>query len=288
MARQSFGKAGIACPLNRNALHESKHPRCGFIIGNHPAPLHPSVTNSLLQTISLPVTGKSMSAGVCGRIFASGTKIFLLFLVVAIQVVAIQARAAAPSPVTLSSFDGQWQLVEDDSDDILKLWHEAVREQMKRSARRTSSNSPMAMPANPGQHINLPMFLATFKRVVFRSTPQAVVIEQQQFQPPDSHSRDHKKIDVPNTLSREVNLHPEATSISLRESARKPPTMFIGGWEKGELVIETTTDEGLRIEEHWHIKQKDKEEILYRKVRLRSSIWGEKTFEQQFGKPISS
>jgi len=269
--------------LNRNAPHESE---ASDVVSS----------SAIMQTISPPVTGKSMSADIRGRILAGrGAKIFLLLLLV----VGLQARAAvAPATATLSGFDGQWQLIEDDSDDILKLWHEAVREQMKRSARHVTSNSPMAMPANPGQHINLPMFLATFKRVVFHSTPQTVVIEQQQFQRPDSRrpdsqrpepgSRDHINSDVPNSISREVNLHPEATSISLRESARKPPTMFIGGWEKGELVIETTTDEGLLIEEHWHVTQKDKEEILYRRVRLRSSIWGEKTFEQQFGRPISS
>jgi len=264
---------------------------------------------SVRRTIS--AKGKSMKAGICRC--ASGTRIFgvaflrLLIVPMLILLTAAgpQVRAATPlittppNPPPLapssssSSFDGQWQLIDDDSDDIVRLWHEAIRDHMKRDARRAPSNAPMAQPANPGQHINLPVFLATFKRIVFRSTPQNVVIEQQHvLQPeplqPQRRQHDENSYIAPDAIAREVNLHPEATSISLRESARRPPTMFIGGWEKGTLVIETTTDEGLLIEERWHITRDDNEEILHRNVRLRSSIWGEKIFEQQFGKASSS
>lgn len=195
--------------------------------------------------------------------------------------------AAANTAVSPVSLDGQWQLVDDDSDDIMKLWHEAVSGQMKREMRRVSSSSPMALPANPGQHINLPWFLGKFKRIGFSSTPQSVVIEQRQFQQPEIRKRDRNKFVAPAVIAREVNLHPESTSISLREAARRPPTMFVGGWENDVLVIETTTDEGLLIEERWRVTQEDKQRTLHREVRLRSSIWGEKTFEQQFSKDAS-
>lgn len=221
--------------------------------------------------------------GLGGKVFSQGWLHSVLLL---LMLASLSTKAAAP-PVTPAGFDGQWQLL-DDSDDIATLWHEGIRERMKRDARRTSSSSPMARPANPGQHINLPVFLATYKRIVFRSAPRNVIIDQQQFQMPEWRKPDRNKFIAPDAISREINLHPEATSISLRESAQRPPTMFIGGWEKDELVIETTTDEGLLIEERWHITREDGEEILHREVQLRSSIWGEKNFRQQFARAASS
>jgi hypothetical protein len=230
------------------------------------------------------VSHRSFSGlGVAGVAFLHVLLVVTLWLPIA----ASAGAAAANTAVGAVSFDGQWQLVDDDSDDIMKLWHEAVSGQMKREMRRVSSSSPMALPANPGQHINLPWFLGKFTRIGFSSTPQSVVIEQRQFQPPEIRKRDRNKFVAPEVIAREVNLHPESTSISMRESARRPPTMFVGGWENDVLVIETTTDEGLLIEERWHITREDKQEILHRKVRLRSSIWGEKTFEQQFLKVTS-
>jgi hypothetical protein len=222
-----------------------------------------------------------IGTGVVGVVFLRVCVILSLLLGFA------SVGTAAGVPATLAGFDGQWQLVDDDSDDIMKLWHEAVREKMKRDMRRVSSNTPMALPANPGQHINLPWFLGSFKRVILSTTPQHVVIEQRQFRQPEIRKRDRSKVVAPEVISREVNLHPEATSISLREAAKRPPTMFVGGWEKDALVIETTTDEGLLIEERWRLTREDKEQILHREVRLRSSIWGEKTFEQQFSRTAS-
>lgn len=223
-------------------------------------------------------TGMGWGDTVCFRYLV----LSLLFL---LTLASLRVDAAVPAEP--ASFDGQWQLL-DDSDDIMKLWHDGIREKMKRDARRSSSSSPMARPANPEQHINLPVFLGTFKRIVFRSAPQNVVIEQQQFRVPEQRKRDRRKVVAPDAISREINLQPEATKISLRESAKRPPTMFIGGWEKGTLVIETTTDEGLLIEERWHITQEDDEEHLHREIRIRSSIWGEKIFQQQFAKAVSS
>jgi hypothetical protein len=208
-----------------------------------------------------------------------------------IFVMAFSCMALAAAPCAgadlASVFEGQWELVEDDSDDIPARWHGAVREKINRDARRAASRSPMALPANPHQHINLPLFLATFSRVVIHAGPQNVVIEQTQFRPSERRSRDDRSKAMPAAISREINLNPQASSVSLREAARKPPTMFIGGWEKDALVIETTTDEGLLIEERWSVMRDDDEETLRRKVRLRSSIWGERVFEQAFVRKAS-
>lgn len=212
---------------------------------------------------------------VTGALLLQLAGIMLLLIAISARAQAATAMAPAASAHTLPALGGNWQLVADDSDDVVRLWHGAVRDHLKREARRVSSNSPMAQPANPGQHVGLPMFLSSYKTVRFKSTPGTVVIEQlQQLNPPKNGGADR--------IVREINLNPEATSISLREAARKPPTMFIGGWEKGALVIETTTDEGLIIEERWLIDHDDDEETLQRTVLLRSSIWGDKTFGQQF------
>lgn len=182
--------------------------------------------------------------------------------------VLVASFAQAQAPIA-----GKWKLVEDDSDNIFKEWSDLVREKLRRDARRAPSQSPMLMAANPNQQINLPWFLARFRNTEISLAGDVVVFVQ-------SGNRDVKKAPHPGSIRREVNLNPAATTISLRDAARRPPTMFIGGWEKNALVIETTIDDGLMIEEHWTVEKDDDELFLHRSVQLRSSIWGDHEFEQ--------
>lgn len=172
---------------------------------------------------------------------------------------------------------GHWTLIDDDSDDVLREWQTIVRDKLRRDARRAPSQSPMLQAANPNQQINLPLFLASFKATEINVTDASVTVAQR-------GNKAVKKRHGRDTIIRDINLNPAATAISLRDAARKPPTMFIGGWEKDALVIETTTDDGLLIEERWFVVKDDDETVLHRQVLLRSSIWGEHQFEQRMEK----